>query len=204
MASAVLQAAPATQKHTRKRSSHRTTHHYRHYRRYRRRHYYRHRVRLPRQPSHERTEQIQTALERGGYYAGKPNGRWDSKTVAAVQKFQSTHNLDATGKLDAPTLQKLGLGSAIAGVAAPKPVVPKDCCSASPPVPNPAPAAKGRAGAASSASTTSPKIPAAKSGTPTAASSGASSAAVIEPSVSGGASSTPAPASAAKPDVAQH
>jgi hypothetical protein len=202
MACAVLQAAPTTQKRTRKKPSHRTTHHYRHHRRYRRRHYYRRRIRLPKEPSRERTQQIQTALERGGYYKGEPNGRWDAKTVAAVQNFQSTHNLDATGKLDAPTLQKLGLGSAIAGVAAPKTVVPKDCCSAGPPVSKPAAATKVPASAASPAP--SPKAPAANSRKPAAASSGASSAAAIAPSVNAGASGTPAPASAAKPDAAQH
>jgi hypothetical protein len=205
MACAVLQAAPTAQKHTRKRPSHRITHHVRHYRRhrrYRRRHYHRRRVRLPRQPSRERTEQIQTALERGGYYTGEPNGRWDAKTVSAVQKFQSTHSLDATGKLDAPTLQKLGLGSAIAGVAAPKPVVPKDCCSASPPVPKPAPGAKVPASATSAVAP--PKAPAANSRKPAAASSGASSAAAIAPSVNPGASGPSAPASASKPDAAQH
>lgn len=207
MACAVLQAAPTTQKHTRKRPAHRTTHHYRHYRRhrrYRRRHYYRRRVRLPRRPSRERTKQIQTALERGGYYTGDPNGRWDAKTVAAVQKFQSAHSLDATGKLDAPTLQKLGLGSAIAGVAAPKPVVPKDCCSAGPPVSKPAPAAKVPARAASSAPATSPKVPAVKSQKPAAKSASASSAAAIAPSVNAGDSGKPASPSAAKPDAAQH
>src|SRR5579875_1738889 len=85
----------------------------------RRRRYYHHRIRLPRGPSPERITQIQAALARGGYYKGDPTGKWDADTIAAVQKFQSSNNIDATGKLDAPTLQKLGLGSDIAGVAAP-------------------------------------------------------------------------------------
>lgn len=75
-------------------------------------------------PTADRINEIQTALSRDGYYQGEPNGKWDSNTVAAVQKFQSANGMDANGKLDAPTLQKLGLGSDIAGVSAPKPMVP--------------------------------------------------------------------------------
>lgn len=74
-------------------------------------------------PTADRISEIQTALSRDGYYHGDPNGKWDSNTVAAVQKFQSANGMDGNGKLDAPTLQKLGLGSNIAGVSAPKPVV---------------------------------------------------------------------------------
>jgi peptidoglycan hydrolase-like protein with peptidoglycan-binding domain len=74
-------------------------------------------------PTTDRISEIQTALSRDGYYQGEPNGKWDSNTVAAVQKFQSSNGMDANGKLDAPTLQKLGLGSDIAGVSAPKPIV---------------------------------------------------------------------------------
>jgi peptidoglycan hydrolase-like protein with peptidoglycan-binding domain len=82
-------------------------------------------------PTADRISEIQSALARGGYYQGDMNGRLDANTVDALQKFQSANNLDSTGKLDAPTLQKLGLGSDIAGVAAPKPVTP-NCCSAAP------------------------------------------------------------------------
>ena len=81
-------------------------------------------VRGQKAPTADRITEIQTALSRDGYYQGEPNGKWDSSTVAAVQKFQSANGMDANGKLDAPTLQKLGLGSDIAGVSAPKPIVP--------------------------------------------------------------------------------
>jgi peptidoglycan hydrolase-like protein with peptidoglycan-binding domain len=83
-------------------------------------------------PLPDRISEIQSALARGGYYDGDPSGKWDAKTVAAVQKFQSANGIDANGKLDAPTLQKLGLGSDIAGVSAPKPVVPGCCSMAAP------------------------------------------------------------------------
>jgi peptidoglycan hydrolase-like protein with peptidoglycan-binding domain len=75
-------------------------------------------------PTPQRISEIQSALAHGGYYQGAPNGKWDSNTVAAMQKFQSDNGLSSTGKLDAPSLQKLGLGSGTAGVDAPKPVTP--------------------------------------------------------------------------------
>jgi peptidoglycan hydrolase-like protein with peptidoglycan-binding domain len=73
-------------------------------------------------PTPDRIEEIQSALASNGYYQGTPNGKWDSITVAAMQKFQGDHGLDANGKLDALSLQKLGLGSEIAGVSAPRTV----------------------------------------------------------------------------------
>jgi peptidoglycan hydrolase-like protein with peptidoglycan-binding domain len=73
-------------------------------------------------PTSDRIEEIQSALASNGYYQGTPNGKWDSTTVAAMQKFQGDHGLDANGKLDALSLQKLGLGSEIAGVSAPRTV----------------------------------------------------------------------------------
>jgi len=83
-------------------------------------------------PTADRISEIQSALARGGYYQGDPNGKMDASTVAALQKFQSANGIDSTGKLDAPTLQKLGLGSDTAGISAPKPVVPPSCCSTAP------------------------------------------------------------------------
>jgi hypothetical protein len=75
-------------------------------------------------PTPQRISEIQSALARGGYYQGQPNGKWDANTVAAMQKFQSGNGLEPSGKLNAVSLQKLGLGSEIAGVSAPKPVAP--------------------------------------------------------------------------------
>jgi peptidoglycan hydrolase-like protein with peptidoglycan-binding domain len=86
-------------------------------------------------PTADRISEIQSALVRGGYYQGEPNGKWDSNTVAAVQKFQSANGIEANGKLDAPTLQKLGLGSDIAGVSAPKPTPAPACCTTTPAAP---------------------------------------------------------------------
>lgn len=73
-------------------------------------------------PTTDRIEEIQTALAREGYYHGDPSKKWDSTTQDAMRKFQEDHGMTGTGKLDATTLQKLGLGSDIAGVSAPRPV----------------------------------------------------------------------------------
>jgi peptidoglycan hydrolase-like protein with peptidoglycan-binding domain len=86
-------------------------------------------------PTPDRISEIQSALARNGYFQGNPNGKWDSSSVAAMQRFQSDNGLDATGKLDALSLQKLGLGSQIAGVFAPQPPAPRPAAS---PKPDPA------------------------------------------------------------------
>ena len=72
-------------------------------------------------PTPDRINEIQSALARYGAYSGEPSGKWDDSTVDAMKKFQASHGLNPSGKLDAPTLQKLGLGSDTAGVAAPTP-----------------------------------------------------------------------------------
>jgi hypothetical protein len=100
-------------------------------------------------PTPERISEIQSALAHGGYYQGALNGKWDSNTISAMQKFQADNGLSTSGKIDAPSLQKLGLGSGTAGVDAPKPITPKPA--------TPAPAAT----ANSAASTTSSPQPAA-------------------------------------------
>jgi peptidoglycan hydrolase-like protein with peptidoglycan-binding domain len=79
------------------------------------------RVRGQEAPTPERINEIQEALASKGAFAGTPSGQWDDSTVDAMKKFQASHGLDPTGKLDALTLQKLGLGSQTAGLAAPTP-----------------------------------------------------------------------------------
>jgi peptidoglycan hydrolase-like protein with peptidoglycan-binding domain len=72
-------------------------------------------------PTPERISEIQEALAKKGVLAGTPSGKWDDSTVDAVKQFQTSNGLSPSGKLDAPTLQKLGLGSETAGLAAPTP-----------------------------------------------------------------------------------
>lgn len=88
-----------------------------------RKRYYRRsrRPRGQRAPTADRISEIQTALAKDGSYAGAPNGKWDGTTVEAMKRFQAGHGLNPTGKLDALTLQKLGLGGPTAGIAAPYP-----------------------------------------------------------------------------------
>lgn len=74
-------------------------------------------------PTPDRISEIQQALAKDGSFAGKPNGKWDAATIEATRKFQEAHGLNPTGKLDAKTLQQLGLGSHTAGVAPPLPPV---------------------------------------------------------------------------------
>jgi peptidoglycan hydrolase-like protein with peptidoglycan-binding domain len=75
-------------------------------------------------PTAERIGEIQTALSKSGTYQGEPSGKWDDATVSAMKRFQQSRGLSPTGKLDALTLQRLGLGSEIAGRAAPRPGAP--------------------------------------------------------------------------------
>jgi murein L,D-transpeptidase YcbB/YkuD len=72
-------------------------------------------------PTPGRISEIQEALAKEGSFTGTPNGKWDEPTVDAMKKFQGEHGLNPSGKLDAKTLQQLGLGSQTAGVAAPLP-----------------------------------------------------------------------------------
>lgn len=74
-------------------------------------------------PAPDRISEIQTALAKDGSFSGSPNGKWDPATVDAMKKFQEGHGLNPSGKLDAKTLQKLGLGSQTAGLAPPMPPV---------------------------------------------------------------------------------
>lgn len=73
-------------------------------------------------PAPSRISEIQAALAKDGAYEGTPNGRWDAATIDAMRQFQNKHDLNPTGKIDALTLQKLGLGSQVAGMGAPLPV----------------------------------------------------------------------------------
>jgi peptidoglycan hydrolase-like protein with peptidoglycan-binding domain len=102
-------------------------------------------------PTADRISEIQTALSRGGYFEGQPNGKWDSNTISAMQKFQSANGLNSSGKLDATTLQKLGLGSSTAGVDAPKPIKKPD--------PSATPSVASRSTSANSVNSASTAVP---------------------------------------------
>ena len=82
-------------------------------------------------PTPDRIREIQSALQREGTYQGQPNGKWDDATVDAMKNYQDKNGLNATGKIDAVTLNKLGLGSDTAGKGAPVPAA----SSTAPPTP---------------------------------------------------------------------
>jgi len=132
-------------------------------------------------PTPERISEIQSALARNGYYQGQPTGKWDANTISAMQKFQSDNGIEPNGKLNAPSLQKLGLGSSTAGVSAPKPPAPTP--------PSAAPASTTPASAPASA----PSAPAPAASSAASASANASGAT----SASAAAAPDPKPASSA-------
>src|SRR3984893_10831774 len=80
-------------------------------------------------PTADRIKEIQTALQKDGSYEGTPTGKWDAATMDAMKKYQDKKGINPTGKIDAVTLNKLGLGSGTAGKGAP---VPAASTSASP------------------------------------------------------------------------
>jgi len=72
-------------------------------------------------PTPDRIKEIQAALQKEGSYEGEPTGKWDEATTDAMKKYQDKIGVTPTGKIDAVSLNKLGLGSATAGKGAPVP-----------------------------------------------------------------------------------
>lgn len=88
--------------HTKGTSSHRS----------RRHHSYRHHARVRGQQAiqPERVTEIQQALIHAHYMSGDPSGKWDTSTIAAMQKYQADHGWQTKIMPDARALVKLGLG----------------------------------------------------------------------------------------------
>ena len=72
-------------------------------------------------PSSDRIREIQSALKQQGAYDNEPTGKWDDSTIDAMKRYQENRGLNPTGKIDALTLNKLGLGAGTAGKGAPTP-----------------------------------------------------------------------------------
>lgn len=85
-------------------------------------------------PTPDRIRDIQTALQKDGSYQGEPTGKWDAATMDAMKKFQDKNGISPTGKIDAASLNKLGLGSGTAGKGAPVPAASSSVEPADPPV----------------------------------------------------------------------
>jgi hypothetical protein len=54
--------------------------------------------------------QVQSALARQGYYRGAIDGNMGPATRNALRQYQRRHGLDATGQIDRPVIEALGLG----------------------------------------------------------------------------------------------
>jgi Putative peptidoglycan binding domain len=84
-------------------------------------------------PAPDRIRDIQTALKKDGSYEGEPTGKWDTATTEAMKKYQDKIGVSPTGKIDAVSLNKLGLGSDTAGKGAPVPAASSSVAPADPP-----------------------------------------------------------------------
>jgi hypothetical protein len=58
----------------------------------------------------ERAQQIQEALIRAHYLEGKPSGKWDDATQAALRRYQADQGWQSKTVPDSRALIKLGLG----------------------------------------------------------------------------------------------
>jgi peptidoglycan hydrolase-like protein with peptidoglycan-binding domain len=68
----------------------------------------------------DRTREIQQALIREHYLQGKPTGAWDSRTKAALVKFQHDNGWQTKLVPDSRALIKLGLGPSHDGLLNPE------------------------------------------------------------------------------------
>lgn len=53
--------------------------------------------------------QVQQALDKDGFKAGRTDGRWGKETRNAVKQFQQSKQMQATGQLNEQTVADLGL-----------------------------------------------------------------------------------------------
>lgn len=61
-------------------------------------------------PDPERYQEIQKALADRGYFKGESNGQWGDDSTDALRRFQTDQKLPDDGKINALTLEALGLG----------------------------------------------------------------------------------------------
>jgi peptidoglycan hydrolase-like protein with peptidoglycan-binding domain len=55
---------------------------------------------------------LQQNLSNRGFLVGAPDGKWGPKTKEALEEFQKSQNLPASGQIDQPTLARLGVNIA--------------------------------------------------------------------------------------------
>jgi N-acetylmuramoyl-L-alanine amidase len=52
---------------------------------------------------------VQQRLRQQGFYSGNPDGKWGPRTQDAMQRFQKSRGLEASGDLNPATATALGL-----------------------------------------------------------------------------------------------
>lgn len=148
----LLTAAPAKQKHShaksakasssKTRTTRSTAKHTSSHSRSRRRRSRRHVAARPSfqlHPDPERYKQIQQALADRGFFKGDVNGVWGHDSVDALQRFQTARNItDNDGKINALSLNALGLGAkheggGLALSSTPPPPSPSNTPNSNPP-----------------------------------------------------------------------
>lgn len=63
----------------------------------------------PRQLGHSGMRQVQKALDKDGFRAGRADGIYGPETQAALKDFQKSKNIQSNGRLDRQTLSDLGV-----------------------------------------------------------------------------------------------
>jgi hypothetical protein len=63
----------------------------------------------PQSMSRGNVKQVQQALDKDGFKAGRADGRWGRETASAVKQFQQSKQLQPTGQLTEQTVADLGL-----------------------------------------------------------------------------------------------
>lgn len=59
---------------------------------------------------HQDIQKVQTSLRNKGFYQGPADGVLGPRTRAGIRRYQKSENLPVTGRLDAETAGKLGVG----------------------------------------------------------------------------------------------
>ena len=57
-------------------------------------------------------QQVQQALDKGGFKTGPTDGRWGPRSEDALKQFQQSRQIPANGELDRQTFADLGLDAA--------------------------------------------------------------------------------------------
>ncbi|MGA7803928.1 peptidoglycan-binding domain-containing protein [Bradyrhizobium sp.] len=65
----------------------------------------------PQKLSSTEVKQVQQALDKDGFRAGRTDGRWGPETRVALEKFQQSKQIQSNGRLNQQTIADLGLNT---------------------------------------------------------------------------------------------